>query len=288
MAHLSKIISGVMTWGVWGRNLSTQEMLALMEQTYELGVNTFDHADIYGGYTTEEAFGSAFKKSSLKREKLIFISKCGIQYKCEKRPLKVKHYEYAKNYIISSVEKSLRFLKTDYLDIILLHRPSPLMNIEEIVIAISQLKKEGKILHFGVSNFTASQLDLVQKSISIEWNQIECSLTNNEAMFNSVLERMQYHKIKAMAWSPLGNYFKTKNEQNTRIKTALNDLCQKYNASESQLLIAWLLKHPASIYPVIGTTRIERIKEIIDVTKISLSTEDWFLLLEASAGHRAP
>jgi len=219
---------------------------------------------------------------------LIFISKCGIQYKCEKRPLKVKHYEYSKEYIISSVENSLSFLKTDYLDIILLHRPSPLMNIQEIVAAISQLKKQGKILHFGVSNFNASQIDLIQKEIPIEWNQIECSLTNNEAMFNGVLDRMQLHKIKAMAWSPLGSYFKTENEQNRRIKKVLNDLCKKYNASESQLLIAWVLKHFASICPVVGTTRIERIKETLAATKISLSTEDWFLLLEASWGHKVP
>ncbi len=286
MTRLSKLISGTMTWGEWGKNLSSSQMISLIEQVYDAGINTFDHADIYGGYTTEETFGNAFKNCGIKRENLFFISKCGIQYKCEKRPLKVKHYDYRKEYIIESVENSLRFLHTDYLDVILLHRPSPLMDIDEILEAITLLSKQGKIKHFGVSNFTPVQMELIQKEIPIEWNQMECSLTNSEAMFDGTLDKMQASNIQAMAWNPLGSYFKESNEQNTRLKKALSELCEKYKTSENNLLIAWLLNHPSNIHPVIGTTQIDRIKELQKSVAINLSLEDWFYLLEISRGHK--
>ena len=130
--NLSRIISGTMNWGSWGANYSSKEISELIRCAYENGINSFDHADIYGGYTTEEAFGKAFKLSGIEREKVIFISKCGIMYPCEKLQIDVKHYDYSKSHIIKSVENSLNNLNTDYLDSLLLHRPSPIMNLSLI------------------------------------------------------------------------------------------------------------------------------------------------------------
>ena len=132
----SKIIAGTMTWGIWGRNCSTEEMTALMHLCLESGISTFDHADIYGGYTTEAAFGKAFSESKINRSDIQLISKCGIQMISENRNNTIKHYSYSKDYIIASAEQSLKNLQTDYLDLLLLHRPSPLMQADEIAQAV--------------------------------------------------------------------------------------------------------------------------------------------------------
>jgi predicted oxidoreductase len=178
----SRIIAGTMTWGKWGKKHSTKEMIELMNHCLENNITTFDHADIYGDYTTEEQFGKAFAESSIKRENIQIISKCGIQFDAEERSNKVKHYDYNKDYIIWSVERSLKMLRTEYLDMLLLHRPSPLMNPSEIAAAISKLKKEGKIKQFGVSNFTPSQIKLIEKETKVDANQVEYSLSSNEVM----------------------------------------------------------------------------------------------------------
>ena len=284
----SRIISGVMSWGSFGKSLSKNEMINLMNHCVDHQVTTFDHADIYGGYTTEEEFGIAFSESGIKREDIQLISKCGIQYLSENRTNKVKHYNYSKDYIIWSAEESLKKLKTDYLDLFLLHRPSPLMQVDEIGEAIHQLKKEGKIKEFGVSNFTPSQIDLVAKSCEISVNQIEYSLTEHSAIHNGTLDKLICENIMPMAWSPMGYVFKEDTEQTRRIHRQLGEFLDKYQATEDQLLIAWILKHPSGIHPVIGTTNKKRIKDAIDATKIDLELEDWFLLLVACQGYKVP
>ena len=288
MDTFSKIIAGTMTWGAWGKNYTTSEMSNLIEDSLELGISTFDNADIYGGYTTEADFGEAFNQSNADRSKVQFITKCGIQYPSEQRPLEVKHYDYSAEHIIWSTEKSLQNLKTDYIDVLLLHRPSPLMDPKEIAKAFDQLKSQGKVKSFGVSNFTASQMSLLSSENLIEWNQIECSLTQLNSMFDDTLNYMSINQIGAMAWSPLGSYFKEDNDQNKRIKPLLSKMCSTYNASEDQILLAWLLHHPANIHPVVGTTQKERLKNAVDALSIKLKIQDWFLLLEASWGHKVP
>ncbi|WP_299156350.1 aldo/keto reductase [uncultured Tenacibaculum sp.] len=288
MSNYSKVIAGCMTWGVWGKNLNTQEMSTLIHTCLENKITTFDHADIYGDYTTETAFGKALVDSKINRDKIQLISKCGIQYVGKTRDNKVKHYNYSKEYIIWSVEQSLKNLQTEYLDLLLLHRPSPLMQADEISEAITQLKKQGKIVDFGLSNFTPSQTNLITSENTITVNQIEVSLTQFSSMLNGRLDYMQAHNIMPMAWSPLGSYFKEETDQNSRIKEELVHLCKKYNATESQLLLAWLYKHPAKIIPVIGTTNTQRIEEANQAQFISLETEDWFSLLIASQGHKVP
>ncbi len=288
MKNYSKIVSGTMTWGDWGKNLNVKEMTKLIENCFEIGINCFDHADIYGGYTTEFSFGKSFKESQISREKAKFITKCGIQYICEKSNYKVKHYEYSKKHIIDSTEKSLKNLKTDYIDLLLLHRPSPLLNPDDIAEVIEKFKKEGKVISFGVSNFNSNQVDLLSTKNLIEWNQIECSLTEPKYMFDGLLDYSIKNKIKIMAWSPLGSYFKLKNKANYRIKKTLQPLMEKYQASESQILLAWITKHPSKITPIVGSTSIERLKSSVNSFKIEMSTEDWFSLLEARNGFKIP
>ena len=288
MSNYSTIIAGCMSWGNWGKKFSTNEMIAQLNATLETGITTFDHADIYGGYTTEAQFGKAFHQSNIKREDLQLISKCGIQLIGETRNNKVGHYEYSREYIIKSVEQSLKNLQTEYLDLLLLHRPSPLMNPEEINEAISKLQSEGKIKDLGVSNFTQSQMELIETKNTINVNQIEFSLTENSAMLDGTLDAMKVRAITAMSWSPLGTVFKEVTEQTTRIRTLLKELCEKYNATEDQLLLAWLLKHPSNIHPVIGTTNRDRIINAQKAIQLTLELEDWFLLLKASQGHAVP
>lgn len=284
----SRLIAGTMTWGSWGKQLSKKEMVDLMHHCLSNNITTFDHADIYGGYTTETDFGKAFSDSGINREDIQLISKCGIQYLSENRTNKVKHYDYSKDYIIWSVEESLKNLETDYLDLLLLHRPSPLMVAEEIAEAITILKKDGKIRDFGVSNFTPSQMEMIGLRMDIDVNQIEFSLTQHSAMHDGTLDYLKTCGIKPMAWSPLGSVFKEDNEQTRRIHKELGALMNKYNATEDQLLLAWIMKHPAGIHPVVGTTNKTRLKQAVEASKINLDVEDWFLILVASQGHKVP
>ncbi|MEO9890872.1 aldo/keto reductase [Aurantibacter sp.] len=281
----TRIIAGTMTWGSWGKRLSKSAMIDLMQYCFSIGITTFDHADIYGGYSTEEEFGAAFKESGISRDSICLISKCGIQMPSYNRTTKLKHYNYSEHHIITSVEQSLENLKTDYLDFLLLHRPSPLMDPKEIGSAIKKLKKSGKIKSVGVSNFTRSQIKMFNAYMPLEANQIEFSLTQHSAMYNGILDDCIENSRLAMAWSPLGIYFKEDNKTTKRIKSVLNILAKKYQVSENQLLLAWLLRHPAHIKPVVGTTSKERLQESLEAIKIELDLEDWFLLLEASRGH---
>jgi predicted oxidoreductase len=187
-----------------------------------------------------------------------------------------------------SVEQSLKNLKTDYLDVLLLHRPSPLMDAEIIAKVIQELQIEGKIKSLGVSNFTPSQMDLIKKEVPIQWNQIECSLTREHPLFDGSLDYLKVHGLGAMAWSPLGSYFKENSPQEKRIQKTMQPLLTKYNCSEDQLLLAWLMHHPSHIYPVVGTTSVHRLKNALDAEKIKLEITDWFLLLEASMGEALP
>jgi predicted oxidoreductase len=277
-----------MTWGSWGKQLIKKDMVSLMHHCLENSITTFDHADIYGGYTTEADFGKAFVESNIKREDIQLISKCGIQYMSDNRQNTVKHYDYSKDYIIWSAETSLKQLKTDYLDLFLLHRPSPLMHPDEISEAITILKQHGKIKDFGVSNFTVSQVELISNVTDISVNQIEFSLTQHAAMHNGLLDQMLLKHITPMAWSPLGEVFREDNEQTRRIHKQLGKLMNVYNATEDQLLLAWILKHPANIHPVIGTTNLKRISDAKNAEHIDLKLEDWFKILVASQGHKVP
>lgn len=286
--NFSEIIIGVMRWGVWGANFTKKEVQNLIEVAVDENLTTFDHADIYGGYTTEELFGEAFSEMKLEREKIQLITKCGICYPSEKKNFPLKYYNYSKEYILNQVDESLKNLKTDYIDLLLLHRPSPLMNPEEIAAAFGILRTSGKVLDFGVSNFTTSQFDLISKYFQhLTTNQVEISANETKSFYDGTLDQMMMKKLRPMAYSVMGNYFSEPNsEQNLRISKILKNLCEKYNADENQILLAFLLKHPAKILPVVGTSKTDTIKKFKQSLKINLEIEDWFSILEASRGRK--
>ena len=283
----SKMIIGVMRWGIWGANHSESGVQNLIETSLEEDLYTFDHADIYGDYTTEELFGKAFSGMKIEREKIQLITKCGICLPSEKKNFPLKYYNYSKEYIINQVDESLKNLKTDYIDLLLLHRPSPLMNPEEIAAAFGILRSSGKVRNFGVSNFTTSQFDLIfQYFPQLLTNQIEISLTETKTFYDGTLDQMMLKNLKPMAYSVLGSYFSEDSERTARIKAVFDELTVKYNADEAQLLLAFLLKHPAKILPIIGTSKAENIRFLKNSLSINLEIEDWFKMLEASAGSR--
>ena len=284
----SPIIAGTMKWGVWGANMTAAEMARHIENAVAADVHTFDHADIYGGYTTEAAFGAAFALADVEREEVEFISKCGIRYPPEGTPHAVKRYDYSAAHIRRSAENSLRNLQTPYLDLFLLHRPSPLLDPCEAVDELERLQREGKIRSWGVSNFTPSQLALVSTCGQPAWNQIECSLTHTDPLTDGTLDHHQVHKIRTMAWSPMGALFTSDSPQTERIQKTIRRLVEQYEAPEEVLLLAWLMRHPAGIVPVVGTTRSERYATLVKAKDLSLSDEDWFALTEASWGHKVP
>jgi len=284
---LSPIVAGTMNWGIWDKNLNTSEMEHLIHLCIENQITTFDHADIYGNYTTESDFGKAFGQSKIDRKKIQLISKCGIQH-TNGRDTKIKHYDYSKKYILWSVENSLKNLQTDYLDVLLLHRPSPLMEADDIAEAVAQLKQEGKILDFGVSNFTASQTELIRQKTEISYNQVQFSATHHEAMLDGSFDYMQLHNIRPMSWNPLGTVFREDIEQTRRLKKILAQLVEKYHLGADTILLAWILKHPSKVIPVAGTVNIARIQALMKATELQLEQEDWFAIWTESMGNKVP
>lgn len=282
-----QIIAGCMGWGKWGKDLSISQMSELILLYLSQDINTFDHADIYGAYTTENDFGVALKQSGVARENIKLITKCGIQH-TQGRNNTIKHYNYSKEYIIWSAENSLKNLQTDYLDILLLHRPSPLLHAEEVAEAIETLKSQGKIRAFGVSNFTPAQTALLHQYSTVSCNQIQFSVTHHQPLTDGSLDYMQLHKIQPMAWNPLGDIFRTDTEKVLRIRQVLIALEDKYNTTTDVLLLAWIFKHPAQIQPVVGTANQEHIKRLTQLSQIKLELEDWFMLYSASLGERVP
>jgi predicted oxidoreductase len=284
---LSPIVAGTMNWGIWDKKLSTSEMIHLINLCVENKISTFDHADIYGDYTTESDFGKAFSKSKIEREKIQLITKCGIQH-TNGRPNKLKHYDYSKDYIIWSVENSLKNLKTDYLDVFLLHRPSPLMVADEIAEAVEKLKKDGKIIDFGLSNFTSSQTELIRQKTEVSYNQIQFSATHHEAMLDGSLDYMQIHGIRPMSWNPLGTVFREDTAQTRRLKKLLAELVDKYGVGSDTILLAWILQHPAKVIPVAGTVNVARIQQFIKAVELPMDKLDWFAVWTESMGNKVP
>ena len=285
---LSPVIAGTMNWGVWDKNLTTKEMESMIQICLEHKITTFDHADIYGSYTTETDFGKALTASQIAREKMQLISKCGIQMIAENRNNTIKHYDYSKEHIIASAERSLKNLQTDYLDVFLLHRPSPLMQSDEIAEAVDKLKSEGKIIDFGLSNFTSSQTELIRQKTAVSYNQIQFSATNFEPMLDGSLDYMQINNIRPMSWNPLGSVFRTDIPQTHRLKKLLANLVSKYGLGSDTLLLSWVLKHPAKVIPIAGTVNVARIQALHKAVALELEKEDWFAIWSESMGEDVP
>lgn len=275
----------------WGQ--SPQETLSWIKSCLDIGITTFDHADIYGMYTNEARFGEALKLEPLLRQKIEIVSKCGVCLVSDNRPEnRINHYNTTPAHIITSVENSLRNLNTDHLDLLLLHRPDPLMNADATAEALTKLVHEGKINHIGVSNFTPSQVDLLQSRLDLPLvtNQVECSLHHIDPIFDGTFDQAQMNRTSPMLWSPFsgGALFTRDDEQSHRIRSAIEPMQQKYSASLSQIALAWLMALPCNPQPVTGTGKIDRIREAADTFRIKLERQDWFTLLVASQGHPVP
>ncbi|MFT4537010.1 MAG: putative oxidoreductase [Saprospiraceae bacterium] len=287
-SNYSRIIAGVMKWGVWGAQLNTTAMASLIEDCLALGVTTFDHADIYGGHTTEAEWGNAFQKSGLARENVQIITKCGIMMQSDQRPsIKAKHYDTSKGHIINSVDTSLNNLKTDYIDLLLIHRPSPIMNPNEIMKAIDILKTSGKIRHFGVSNFSTDQVKLINSSVDVECNQIEVSPFELSSFQDGTLDHCMLEGIIPMAWSPMGGgklFAPTANPVLLNQRERLSNVAKKYDWELDQMVYLFLLHHPADIRPIVGSSKIERIKTAVDSSHTIISDAQWFEILSAATG----
>jgi predicted oxidoreductase len=289
---LSPVIAGCMKWGTWGAGFSTNQYLQLIEDCLENNITSFDHADIYGDYTVEEEFGKALNLAPSLRNRIQIITKCGIQKLTTNRPgYKIKSYDTGKDHIIQSAERSIKNFHTDYLDALLIHRPDPLMHPDEIAEAFTRLKNQGKVLHFGVSNFNPSQVDMMITGFTVECNQIEVSVLKLDAFHNGQLDHCIRHQIRPMAWSPIGGgklQDDTDDERNKRILAVLEVLAEKYKASTDQILLAFLFRHPSGIIPVMGTTKIERLVSAYKAAALQIEREEWFMLWRASTGHDVP
>lgn len=285
--HISPLVAGVMLWGVWGKNYHHQTMHTLIKHGIDLGITTFDHADIYGDYTTEAQFGKALSIEPGLRPKIQLISKCGIKMLTANRPAhRIKSYDTSRQHIISSVEQSLQNLHTDYLDLLLIHRPDPLLDPTEVAEAVSQLKGAGKIRAFGVSNFTPTQVEVLRQATPIATNQVEISVLHRAPFTDGTLDQCMRYGMRPMAWSPLGGYFARNSGSDVkRLRQTVAALNEKYGLpGEDVILLAWLLRHPAGIVPVLGTGRTERLTAAAQALDIELNREDWFAILEAAAG----
>jgi len=284
--HLKGLECSRIVAGAWRWNKVDHKTLELLIRTsLDTGITSFDHADIYGDYGNEKSFGAVIKTRSSLRGSMQLITKCGIQLLSSKHPgNRVKHYDTSKTHIINSVDNSLSNLGTDYIDLLLIHRPDPLMDPEEVADAFGLLKQNGKVLHFGVSNFSATQFELLQSCLPFPLitNQLEISLRKTDLLFDGTVDVMMKHKASPMAWSPLGGGKLMSAESKLWTKK------EKYHATETQLSLAWLLRHPAGLFPVIGTTQPERITESAHATNILLDRQDWFEMLQIARGYEVP
>jgi len=285
-----RLIMGAMRLGSWGANFTTLQFGEFIQECLELGIYRWDHADIYGDYSTEEAFGKIFQISPSLRDKISIITKCGIRRVCEARPdHKSKAYDSSADHIRSSVENSLRAFHTDHIDTLLLHRPDYLMEADEIGECIADLQSQGKVISFGVSNFTTSQIDLLSQYVKIQVHQIEVSLTNLGAIAHGDIDYAMRHDIEVQSWSPLSGgelFSKDRSDRARRIYQAACDLQEAYDAEADQIILAWVLRHPAQIATILGTTKIDRVRNSIKALDIHLSREDWYRLWQASTGKR--
>lgn len=294
-SNVSAIIQGCMRMS----GLSDEDAAKVIKTSYQCGINFFDHADIYGGQgAAEEKFGRAFALTGIKREDVILQTKCGI---CPER----QEFDWTKEHILKSVDDSLRRLKTDYIDVLLLHRPDLLFDPTEVAQAFDTLEKSGKVKYFGVSNLTYMQLELLKKYVKqpIIFNQVQFSLEQSQlidqALYmnnkttdlsinrdGNLLDYCRINDIRVQAWSPLqkgmfGGNFIDDNEF-PELNAALDKIAKREGVSKTAVAIAWILRHPAGIQPIIGTMNPDHIKDTCQACDVNLSHHDWYELYLAS------
>lgn len=281
-------------------SMPINEVKDLIQTSYDVGINFFDHADIYGGGKSEEVFAQAFEELSIPRESILLQSKCGIRQ---------GFFDFSKEHIITSVDGILKRLNTDYLDILLLHRPDALVEPEEVAEAFDQLESQGKVRHFGVSNQNPMQIELLKRSVKqpLLFNQLQLSIMSTgmiDAGLNvnmkidpsidrdgSILDYCRLNDITVQAWSPFQyGFFKgvfLDNDEFPEVNAVIDTLAEKYNVSNTAIAIAWISRHPAKIQTVVGTTNKQRVKEMSQSSSIRLTRQEWYEIYRA-AGNKLP
>lgn len=282
---LSRICAGCMRLG----GMKSEELRIFVERCLELGVDTFDHAPVYGSHTVEAFFGeSLLLNNSSMRAKIKLVTKTGIILR-KPGSNNAKHYNSSAANIRAELEQSLQKLKTDRIDLLLIHRPDPLMNIEETGAVLDDLVKSGKVLSVGVSNFSVSGFSALQSRMQtpLAVNQVELSIKSTENIFNGLMDNALERDLPLMAWSPLGggSVFSCQNEQ---LCSAIKNIADELGLAPDTLLYAWLLRLPAKVIPITGTSKIERIQAAVKALDITLSYDHWYHILAASRGFDVP
>ena len=284
--ELSRIVAGMWRMSEWG--MSAEQRLEFIEQCLELGVTSFDHADIYGGYGVESLFGDALRLQPSLRARIELISKCGIKLVSPARPQHtVQHYDTGAAHIVNSVEQSLRQLGTDHLDVLLIHRPDPLMDFDEIAQAFEGLRQSGKVLHFGVSNFSRHQFEALNKRVALVTNQVEFSPLHTTPMFDETFDGLQDLGVSPMIWSPLagGRLFNGGEHHADNLRLVIKGIADELGQPFASVVFAWIMQLPCKPVPLTGTGRIEAIAVAVAGTRFTLDRSDWFAILRAARGH---
>ncbi|RQW65105.1 aldo/keto reductase [Vibrio viridaestus] len=287
--EFSEIVQGY--WRLDGWNMSAQERLTFLKQHIELGITTVDHADIYGDYRSEKLFGEALAIDPSLRSQIQIVTKCDIKLVSPQRPEhKIKYYDTSASHIYQSVHNSLEALGVEEIDLLLIHRPDPLMDADEVAEAFKQLHKVGKVKHFGVSNFTPRQFDLLQSRLHkpLLTNQVEINPLNMTTLEDGTLDQMQQIQIRPMAWSCLagGRLSSESSPQASAVRKELKAIQKEIGTkSIEQVIYAWLRTLPSQPLPILGSGKIERTKEAVDALTHSLTREQWFRIWTASKGH---
>lgn len=286
--QFSPLIVGYWRLLEWG--MTPQQLVAFIEHHLSLGITTVDHADIYGDYGCEAAFGDALRLVPGLREKLQIVTKCGIATRA-KPEHKIGHYITEASHILHSAENSLRYFNTDYLDLLLIHRPDPLMDADEIAEAFMALHQNGKVRHFGVSNFTASQFTLLQSRLpfSLVTNQLEISPLEQSTLLDGTLDQCQQVRIRPMAWSCLGGGRLFNDAQYQPLRDELERVKQEIGASSiEQVVYAWVMKLPSRPLPIIGSGKTTRVSEAAGACQLTLDRQQWFRIRKAAIGFDVP
>jgi predicted oxidoreductase len=283
---LSRIVAGMWRMTEW--DMTPQQRLDFIEQCIALGVTSFDHADIYGGYGVEGLFGEALALKPSLRSQIQIVSKCGIKLVSGRRPTHtIQHYDTSSAHIVASVENSLKELRTDYLDLLLIHRPDPLMDFDEVANTFQRLRSEGKVKEFGVSNFSRHQFETLNRRIALATNQVEFSPLHLDPMFDETFDGLQDLGVQPMIWSPLGggHLFTAGDEQGERLRLKIKEVADELNRPFASVVFAWIMQLPCKPVPLTGSGRIESIKVAVEATQFSLSRPQWFEILRAARGH---
>jgi predicted oxidoreductase len=284
--ELSRIVAGMWRMAEW--NMTVEQRIALIEQCVAMGVTSFDHADIYGNYGVEGLFGEALRARPSLRDQIQLVSKCGIRLLSNKRPEHtIQHYDTSAGHIVASAEESLRQLHTDRLDLLLIHRPDPLMDFDEIADAFTRLKQAGKVLHVGVSNFSRHQFEALNRRVELATNQVEFSPLHVAPMFDETFDGLQDLGVAPMIWSPLaGGRLFTSNEANAEnLRLVVKEIADRLRQPFASVIFAWIMQLPSNPIPLTGSGRIEAIAVAVAGASCKLSRADWFAILRAARGH---